>query len=360
VSPRPDGAPPLAGWPRWRGWVLLVGLTGLFLLPLELAGLPATMLLASMAAGITVQLTGGGIHLPRAPQAVAEALLGTLIAGAVTPIALNTFLQHAPLFLALVLTIIAASTALGLLLHRMRLLPGTTAIWGLSPGAAQAMMLMSGAFGGDPRLVAFMQYLRVLMVAAIAPVVARFWADPSGVAQADIAHQALSAAGLGSALAIAGVGLLLATRLRIPAGTILVPLALGGVLHALGLVPISLPQPLMATAYAAIGWGVGLAFTLPVLRHALSVLPQVAAATLVLIGFAGGLAALLAQLDGIDPLTAYLATSPGGMSAMAVIAATSKADLAFVVSLQTVRFVLVLFLGPAISRFIALRVGGSA
>lgn len=356
MNPRPERAPPLAGWPRWRIWALLAALTALFLLPLELAGLPATMLLASMVAGITVQLAGGGIKLPRPPQAVAEALLGTLIAGSVTPIALTTFLKHAPLFLALVLTIIAAGTALGLLLHRMRLLPGTTAIWGLSPGAAQAMMLMSGSFGGDPRLVAFMQYLRVLLVALIAPLVARFWAEPAVTAAAAIGHAPVSALGLASALSIAGVGLLLAARLRIPAGTILVPMALGGVLHVLGLVPVTLPDALMAAAYVAIGWGVGLAFTLSVLRHAVTVLPQVAAATLVLIGLGGGLAVILVAFDGIDPLTAYLATSPGGMSTMAVIAATSKADLAFVVSLQTVRFVLVLFLGPAISRFLAARV----
>lgn len=70
----------------------------------------------------------------------------------------------------------------------------------------------------------------------------------------------------------------------------------------------------------------------------------------------GGAWLLLAKADGVDPLTAYLATSPGGMSSVAIIAATSRVDLAFVISLQTVRFVLVLILGPAISRYIANRV----
>ena len=41
------------------------------------------------------------------------------------------------------------------------MLPGTTAVWGSSPGAATAMVLMAEAFGADARLVAFMQYLRV-------------------------------------------------------------------------------------------------------------------------------------------------------------------------------------------------------
>jgi uncharacterized membrane protein AbrB (regulator of aidB expression) len=40
------------------------------------------------------------------------------------------------------------------------------------PGAATVMMVMVEAYGADFRLVAFMQYLRVVLVAAVASVVA--------------------------------------------------------------------------------------------------------------------------------------------------------------------------------------------
>ena len=56
----------------------------------------------------------------------------------------------------------------------------------------------------------------------------------------------------------------------------------------------------------------------------------------------------------LDPLTAYLATSPGGMDSIAVIAASiHNVDLEFVMALQTVRLFLVIFLGPALARIIA-------
>jgi uncharacterized membrane protein AbrB (regulator of aidB expression) len=58
---------------------------------------------------------------------------------------------------------------------------------------------------------------------------------------------------------------------------------------------------------------------------------------------------------GIDPLTAYLATSPGGMDSAAIIGASTKVDLSFVMALQTVRFMVVLLVGPPISRFVATR-----
>lgn len=59
---------------------------------------------------------------------------------------------------------------------------------------------------------------------------------------------------------------------------------------------------------------------------------------------AGSLALLLVEAFGIDPLTAYLATSPGGADSVAIIAASS-------------RFVFLLLAGPAISRFVAGRIG---
>lgn len=73
-----------------------------------------------------------------------------------------------------------------------------------------------------------------------------------------------------------------------------------------------------------------------------------------MIGFCGVLAWLLVNYIHLDPLTAYLATSPGGMDSIAVIAASSKnVDLEFVMALQTVRLFLVIFIGPALARIIA-------
>ena len=67
------------------------------------------------------------------------------------------------------------------------------------------------------------------------------------------------------------------------------------------------------------------------------------------------LAALLVFVLGIDPLTAYLATSPGSLDSVAVIAASSNVDIAFVMTLQTARLILVTFIGPWLARLMANR-----
>ena len=116
---------------------------------------------------------------------------------------------------------------------------------------------------------------------------------------------------------------------------------------------IELPHWLLAIAYALVGWQIGLRFTWPLFVHAAKALPRIIACTLALIALCGGLAALLVVTAGIDPLTAYLATSPGGADTVAIIAASSNVDAPFVMTMQIVRSVAILILGPAMARLIA-------
>jgi uncharacterized protein len=52
-------------------------------------------------------------------------------------------------------------------------------------------------------------------------------------------------------------------------------------------------------------------------------------------------------------LTAYLAASPGGVDAAAVIAASTKVDLPFVMVVQIVRVVVLLAIGPRLAQWLA-------
>ena len=85
----------------------------------------------------------------------------------------------------------------------------------------------------------------------------------------------------------------------------------------------------------------------------LNLLARLAAPVLAL---CGGLAYGLHRIAGTDPLTAYLATSPGGADSVAIIAASSKVDVPFVMAMQTARFLLVLAIGPSLARAIARRI----
>src|SRR5262249_12847804 len=156
-------------------------------------------------------------------------------------------------------------------------------------------------------------------------------------------------------LMIAGCGGALGFGLKIPAGGLLLPMMMGAVLEGLGLVTITLPQWLLALCYAVLGWSVGLGFTRDILSHAARVLPQILLSICAIIGICAVAALVLVKGAGIDPMTASLATCPGGVDSIAIIAASTHADLSFIMTLQTLRLLIVLLAGPALARCIAQR-----
>ena len=151
--------------------------------------------------------------------------------------------------------------------------------------------------------------------------------------------------------------LIVARLTKIPAGALLLPMVFATVLQDAAGVQIELPPVLLAGCYALIGWSVGLRFTPAILRHAARALPSVLASMLALIAICGGFAVLLVWLAGVDPLTAYLATSPGGADSVAIIAANSAVDVPFVMAMQIGRLLVVMLTGPALARFIARKSG---
>lgn len=329
------------------------------IVPLQLIHLPAALLLGAMAAAILVAMFEGKLAVPRWPYVIAQGLIGCLVARSIGSPILVTLVLQWPLFLAGVCSVLAISTSLGALLARWKVLPGTTAVWGSAPGAATVMVLMSEGFGGDPRLVAYMQFLRVIAVALVASVVARLWVAPGGVRTAIEWFPAVAARPLWETMALAVFGAIAGAMSKIPTGPLLVPLFAGIALSCAHLITITLPPWLMAGCYALVGWSIGLRFTREIVIYAARVFPKIAASTCTLIALCGGLGWLLHLIVGTDPLTAYLATSPGGADSVAIIAASSHVDLPFVMAMQMARFILVLLLGPTLARTVARWTNGS-
>ena len=312
---------------------------------------PAGPLLAAMV----VAGAGGKVRFPAAPFVVAQGIVGCMTAGMVPISIASDVLDHWLLFSFGVVSVVMASSLLGWLMTRWQVLPGTTALWGTSPGAASVMTLMAESYGADVRLVALMQYSRVLVVAAVAALVARMFGVAAHQAQAIVWFPPTNWIALAETLALAVAGPVAARYLRIPAGAFLVPLVVGAVLVHFGWLHIELPPWLLAASYAFVGWNVGLRFTRPLLAHAARAMPRIIACSLVLIALCGGIAGVMVVAAGVDPLTAYLATSPGGSDSIAIIAASTNVDVSFVMAMQTVRMLAVMFLAPMLTRFVATR-----
>lgn len=340
-------------------WGVLLGLSALFTGLLTRVGIPAALLLGPMLGAIVVAVifVDARVQVPRPASAFAQAILGCMIAKALVHSIAGTAIGSWPLFVGGVTGVIIAAAVLGWGLTRLRVLPGSTAIWGLSPGAATVMILMAENAGADAQLVACMQYTRVIMVALIATLITHF--TGTGVVHevhSVIWFPSIDWPALAQTLALVAAGPLVARLIKLPIGSLLVPMLGGIALTHLDLITLEMPHWLLALGYACIGWRIGLPFTRPLLKYAMKAFPTILASTLALILVCGCLAAVFVFAAGIDPLTAYLATSPGGADSVAIIAASSHVDVPFVMTMQMARFAVVLFIGPALAAFISRRV----
>lgn len=345
--------PNLANLPLALRLLCLVLVTVLFIIILELIHIPAALLLGPMICAILLASSNIKTQIPQILFTLAQSVTGCMIARALKRDILFKVWLDLPLFLGGVFSVIIASTLIGLFLAKKQILPGTTAIWGAAPGGASAMVLMAEAYGADERLVAVMQYMRVVMVATIGSILASFFSPHSNIALDINFFPEFSVFWLFITLIIAFGGAFIAKYLRIPAGGMLVPFLLAVILQDVGLVTLELPTWLLAISYIIIGWTIGLRFTRAILMHALKAIPILFISTLTLIIICSGFAVTLSYFANVDLLTAYLATSPGGADSVAIIAASTNVNLPFVTAYQTVRFIIVTITGPIIARYSA-------
>jgi len=336
-------------------WVALLAcsllLGGLF----RREGVPAAFLIGPLICGIAFSAWGVRLRVARPLFFCAQAMIGGAVAESITgAIVVSVFRDWDVMFLVVGTTVVAAGLV-GWALVKCGTLPGTTAAWGSAPGAASAMIAMSEDYGADARLVALMQYLRVLVVVLSASMVSHFVLgnDASALAGLPAASApAVAWPAVLNAVAVVLVGGWLGHWSRIPAGVLLLPMLLGGVLHSSGWAEMHQPDALKAVSSLLLGWYIGLGFNRAILASAFRLLPRLLLSTVLLIGLCGVSAALLVGILRVDPLTAYLATSPGGLDSIILIAMGSRADIPFVVAVQTLRLFVVILTGPGIARLI--------
>ncbi|MRS13319.1 AbrB family transcriptional regulator [Enterobacteriaceae bacterium RIT691] len=316
--------------------------------------LPAALLLGPLISGIVHSLCGAQIQLPRVFFLAAQAVIGCMIAGTLSPAIFSVLMGNWPIVLLILVSTLGASAFSGWLLVRYSALPGVTGAWGTSPGGASAMVAMARDYGADVRLVAFMQYLRVLFVAGAAVMVVRFSLgdEAQTLSQEIIWFPPFNSSLLLTVLMIVVTGFL-GKLSRFPSGVMFLPMLVGAALHTSGTLSVALPEWLLALAYMAIGWSVGLAFNRAIFLLALKTLPQMLAAIFAMMLLCALMALALTHILGLDMLTAYLATSPGGLDTVAIIAAGSRADMSFIMAMQTLRLFSILLFGPGIARFIS-------
>jgi membrane AbrB-like protein len=295
--------------------------------------------------------------VPRWGRVVSLAVVGGVLASAFKPSVLPLISRHwLPVALVICGTLLL-SLGTGFLLSVMARLDRKTAALGTLPGAASGMLAMSDPLGADARLVALMQYTRVVVVVVSATLVGRFGLVP-GTESQPASGQSLQTVPVGTDLLVqtplatyaltalvAALGAWAGTRLKLPAGALLGPLVLGILLEELGVMHLAWPQGVSQAAYLVLGLWVGLLFDGDSVKRAGRLLPVVLLSAVGLVVACAALGRVFGALTGIDGITAYLATTPGGIDSVAIVALGSGADAPLVLAIQMLRLLAVILAG---------------
>lgn len=316
------------------------------------AGLPSPALLGGLAAGVGFALAAGwDLDPPAVTVRGSQGVLGVSIGVLVQSETLREVGGHAVPVLLVGLATLALSVAAGLALARWTGLDRPTAAFGMIAGGASGIVAIADELGADNRLVAVMQYLRVLVIIALTPViaVALYPAGDGGAAVA--AADPSTAEALATVALCLAAGVPLARLTRLPAGVLLGPMICAAALSLSG-AGFAGPPPglVLDAAFLVIGGQVGLRFTPESMRAAGGLLLPGLVLVLVLMAASAGCGALLAQATGRSAVDGYLATTPGGLYAVLAAGVDANADLPFVLAVQVVRVFLMLLAAPAVAR----------
>ncbi|WP_225725251.1 MULTISPECIES: AbrB family transcriptional regulator [unclassified Nocardia] len=355
---------------RWQifGWLaLLIGVLAAAEL-LDRVHFPAPQMILAMVVGAVLALSGRlPAPMPRQISVGAQAMLGVLM-GSYLEISLLSSIGLAVFpVLAVTVATLLVSVLVAWVFARVSGVDLPTATLGLLAGGSAAVVACADEMDADPRRVAFMQYLRVAMVALSAPALASMLSHGDGLAadarsvtasvtNPDLPHWMLfgrgdQVAGLSIAVMLCVAGIWLGRRLNMPSPALIGPMLITALLTALGVTHGYAPTNLLKDLlFVIIGFEVGTRFTRGVVIEMARMIPGMTLTIVALSGAVAALAFTVALFVDLELSDIYLATTPGGINAVLATAESMNANLPLITSVQSLRLLLMVFALPVLLR----------
>ncbi len=336
-------------------WSLLILVTVAATAGLAALGVPSAALFAALVVGIVLALASvAPAGVPRRAGVAAQGVLGVYIGTMVHRDSLGALGAHWPIVAAVVVGTLIVSVAAGALMGLHRDVSPLTGALALVAGGASGLVAIARELGGDDRVVAVVQYLRVGLVTATMPIVVTLIFRPDRTHPTVLATENVSAPwylSIAMVALIAGCGTAVGRLARLPGAGLLGPMAVTIALEVTGLsFGLTVPVALVWVGYALIGWQAGLAFTRDSLRAIGRAMPLALGLIAALSVATAGLGLLLARVAGLTPLEGYLATSPGGVYAVLATAVETGSNVTFIIAAQVLRILVMLFAAPLLAR----------
>ncbi|GAA5088889.1 AbrB family transcriptional regulator [Nocardia iowensis] len=351
------------------GWVALLAsvLAGAELL--DRVHFPAPQMILAIVVGGALALAGRlPAPMPRELSIGVQAMLGVLMGSYLEISLLSTIGLALVPVLAVTVATLVISLLVAVVFARVAHVELPTATLGLLAGGSAAVVACADDMDADPRQVAFMQYLRVALVAVSAPALGALLNNSSGslttehvtlggaVTNPDLPYWMIvgrgdQVAGLSIAVMLCVLGTKLGRRLSLPSPALIGPMLMTALLTALGIshgyAPTNLFKDLL---FVLIGFEVGTRFTKTVVTEMARMIPGMTVTIVALSAIVAGLAFAVATFVDLELSDIYLATTPGGINAVLATAESMDANLPLITCVQSMRLLLMVLMLPLLTK----------
>ena len=347
-------------------WILITLLVGAFggfvFLRIKI---PAGAVIGAMIFVIILSALTGKSYIPNSMILFSRMIVGTILGCRISLSNIKSLKNIFAPILFFTFFIIFLSMIAGLIIFRVSDLDQATAFFGSSPGGLADMSLISAEFGANMSKVAILQFVRIIACMVVIPFLVTknlrgkvgqdqkrevnikedFTShNKNGNLRTQITHFVI-------AVIIGLIGGTLGLLLSIPSGALIGAFILVTAFNIFCFrlyIPLKIRRGIQVLLGSVIGSGMTLQDVLGLKNI---VIPATMVAIfLLIIGFLMGIS--LNKIWHIDLNTAIIATAPGGLTEMSLIAPEFGADLSIVMSLHFVRMISIIIIYPLVIKLI--------
>lgn len=310
--------------------------------------LPLPWVLGAMATCTVATIAGVRIWIPRWLQFPMTLILGLLFGTTIAPNIFGRVIEWLPSVLSVFVFVLATTAASMLYLTRVMKTDFITAYFSSSPGGVIPMTAMGTHYGGEMRVIAMVQSMRMIVTVAVLPVAFALFAGyhPTGSAGTGHTMAELTVGDVPILIALALCGWAFAKFARLPAPDLLGPLLAMGLFHSTGVYGAPIPDPLVAFAQLTTGARLSSGFYRLSLRTFGKQLLHATTVALIMLAMGAAFALGLGPFSPFPMTALMLAYAPGGIAEMSLIAYGLGIEVVFVITHQLIRFFFVVGLVP--------------
>lgn len=234
-----------------------------------------------------------------------------------------------------------------------------TAYFAGMPGGLNEMMVIGKDMGGDDRAIILAHASRILIVVMLIAVWFRLFVgiDMGGRAGGGTGFAEVPALDMVLLTVCGVVGMVLGRWLRLPAPTLVGPMAVSAIVHVSGHLTSAPPRELVIVAQVFLGTIMGCRFIGSTAAEIGRALLLGLGATAIMLCVTAAFAVLLHGLLGQSLEQVLLAYAPGGLAEMSLVALAMEAEATYVATHHLVRITLVILAAPAVFSLLGATLG---